>query len=105
MLWTPGFPLQLANNSQDLVIITSAFEQVQGLTNIFLGIEELVRVLRPGAFLRVHTTVPEGSDRKRFELWFSNAFVSKAMKIADRDMGLGSWDWYWFTLRKMGGFV
>lgn len=109
-LYVADGTIPISDSSVDLVYSFLVFQHIQTTSEVRKYIDEAVRVLRPGGFLRVQTHAgqpcPEtsfGGFHGRFYptlKGFASEFIRPGVKVVEEDAGLGHKDWLWVTVRK-----
>lgn len=102
--------LPIKDATVDLVYSFLVFQHIQTTDEVRKYIDEAIRVLRPGGFLRVQTHAGQpypgtsfGGFHGRFYptlKGFAAEFVRPGVKVVEEDAGMGHKDWLWVTVRK-----
>lgn len=105
---TDGDKLPLEDSSVDFIYSFLVFQHIQTDAEIKQYIDESLRALKVGGFMRVQTHRgvydPDGEFKGRFYpslLEFCTAFARPNVKVVESCEGLLHSEWYWITIQKI----
>lgn len=107
---TKGDLSMIPSRSMDFVYSFLVFQHIQTAAEVKKYIDEALRVLKPGGYLRVQTHLGEPHPEGRFGGFhgrfyptlesFAAEFKRPKAEVVGQDQGLGFKNWLWVTVRK-----